>query len=142
LTRFGRCRTIAARPARCMMSSPTCIVPSPRLSWIGSIQGTFAFSVYFLLHSHAIFFLCIVQTSADTTLDLPAYKRVPRTRLDGIEGEGQLVVAPVAPSSSAGASCMTCVATIHTARCPRRLSAAARHRTRHAQGLKSHCPPA
>ncbi|KAJ7864424.1 hypothetical protein B0H14DRAFT_3862535 [Mycena olivaceomarginata] len=46
--------TIAARPAHrtSTMPSPTRIVSSPRLSWIGSIQGTFAF-----------------YTSADTTLD-------------------------------------------------------------------------
>jgi hypothetical protein len=35
---------------------------------------------------------------------------------------------------------MTYIATIHTAHCPRRPSAAARHRTCRAQGLQSHCP--
>ncbi|KAJ7798200.1 hypothetical protein B0H14DRAFT_3886639 [Mycena olivaceomarginata] len=75
-------------------TSPTRIVSTPRLSWIGSIQGTFAFS-----------------TSADTILDLPAYERIIY-EFDACER----VIAPAAPSSSAGASCMTCIATIHTAR--------------------------
>ncbi|KAJ7848968.1 hypothetical protein B0H14DRAFT_3867071 [Mycena olivaceomarginata] len=51
-----------------------------------------------------------------------------RILMDSASGhQGFQMEAPVTPSSSAGASFMTCIATIHTAHCPRRPSAAAGH---------------
>jgi hypothetical protein len=49
-------------------------------------------------------------------------------------------VVPVGPSYPAGASCTTCIATVHIAYRSRRPSAAARYRTRCPRWLRGHQP--